>query len=104
MATKTSRRGSSRSDVAEGFSPEILGQQQRVLEEQERFLKEVASHEEAIHEEERQLAETIDHERLTAEKLRLYESFVKGKLSRGSLDRKMDELYALKHRAERPLS
>jgi len=103
--TKTSGRGSSRGGAhgVDDLSPEILEQRERVLEEQERFLREVASQEESIHHKERDLLEALDTERLTADKLRLYEAFVSGKITRGALDRKLDELYALKHRAERPL-
>jgi uncharacterized protein (DUF697 family) len=77
-----------------GVSPETLHQRQRVLEEQERFMKKVTAKQQALKEDEEQYAEAIDTERLNAEKLLLYESFVSGKINRGALDRKLDELYA----------
>jgi uncharacterized protein (DUF697 family) len=47
-----------------------------------------------------QIDEIMDDQLLTALKLRAYEEFHQGKITRGALDRRIDEFYAGKQRAE----
>jgi len=54
---------------------------------------------EQVLEDAHKIGAALDEDRLAAEKLHLYESFVKGRISRPALDRKLDDLYSRQNSA-----
>ncbi len=86
-------------ETAGKVSDSKLEDQAFLLTEEERIAAETSKAQQTIAEERTRAERTIESELFAAEKLRIYEQYVKGKITRGSLDRQVDELIAKKQKS-----